>query len=437
MTKTSEMRDLASIQPQTLKEWLQWQEDLQPWDIVLGLDRVQQVAQNLDLGRPAHQVIVVGGTNGKGSSVALLESIYREAGYRVGACFSPHLLNYNERIRLLGKAVEDPRLCQAFRMVEDARNAVPLTYFEFGILATLWCMSQSDLDVAVLEVGMGGRLDAVNMVDADAALLTNVSLDHCEWLGEDIETIGAEKACIMRRDCPAVFADPDIPGSVRDYAQVHGVPMWRRGEDFGATLHSSHWDWHGMGKILSDLPWCGIGGRIQTDNAAGVLAMVELMQTTLPVNESLLRSGLQNAFLPGRYDWRLRQGTECLLDVAHNRSGARSLSMLLAECGKPVFGVLGMLRDKDSASFVQALSEVVGHWDLVDLPPPRGLRAEELSQKICGSGHHEMSVHTSMIEALESACARARELAGMVLITGSFVTVSEAMEIWGRNQGQQ
>ncbi|MGH8443513.1 MAG: bifunctional tetrahydrofolate synthase/dihydrofolate synthase, partial [Nevskiaceae bacterium] len=331
-----------------LEDWLRWQEALHPQSIALGLERVRDVAGRLGLPADGARTITVAGTNGKGSTAALLSEIYLAAGFRVGTYTSPHLLRYNERIAVNGEPAPDAVLTGAFAAVERVRGDTRLTYFEFGTLAALWLFREAGVAVQVLEVGLGGRLDAVNLVDADCAVITAIGLDHVEYLGRDRESIGREKAGILRRGRPAVCSDPQAPASIGEQARAVGAPLWSFGRDFHIQLAADAWNWHGTDVHYKKLPPPALPGAIQYVNAAGALAAVTRLQRKLAVREAAVRAGLVRLHLRGRFE---RHGN-VVLDVAHNVEAARVLADNLRsfDSGGCRF-VIGMLSDKPVEAF--------------------------------------------------------------------------------------
>lgn len=411
----------------SLDDWLRYQESLHPAEIELGLDRVRAVWQRLHAGPPPFFTITVAGTNGKGSSVAMLEAVLRAAGHATGAYTSPHLLRYNERIRLGGEPVGDAELVAAFARVDAARGEVPLTYFEFGTLAALDIFWRQAPAVALLEVGLGGRLDAVNILDPDIALITGIGLDHTDWLGPDREAIGAEKAGILRPARPAVFAGDDMPASIAARAADLGVPLAVAGRDYACRCDASGLIWQGReGARRHPLP--ALPGRHQCANAGGVLAVLEHLPPALRPAAEAIDRGLRAVRLPGRFTRRPGR-PEWILDVAHNPDGMRALAALLKRppgAGRTL-AIVGMLRDKAVAEAMQALSPRVDHWLACSPGGPRALPAAELAQ-VLGGLDRGAPVETCADVAV--AVARARELAGpddRVLICGSFLTVAGAM----------
>jgi dihydrofolate synthase/folylpolyglutamate synthase len=412
----------------TLAHWLHWQETLHPRKIDLGLDRVARVAARMDVMLPARTVITVGGTNGKGSCVAMLETILRSAGFRVGSYTSPHLLRYNERIRIDGRDIDDDSLCTAFQAVDDARGETTLSYFEFGTLAALRLFCTAAPDVALLEVGMGGRLDAVNIVDPDVAMVTSIGIDHVQWLGEDRESIAREKAGIFRRGRPAIVCEPSPPASLLQAARETGASWYGLGEQYGYLQRGEFWDWTGPSGRYAGLPLPALKGSHQLDNAAGVLMALELLRERLPVSAEAIRNGLQGVALPGRCQ-RIPGAVEMFLDVSHNPHGAVRLAEVLGmdPCTGRTHLVLGMLDDKDVGGFVSALSAAVDDWYPAGLENPRGFSADELCQRMRSLLPLDR-IHPC--PDVTAACRQAGENAvpgDRIVICGSFFTVAAAM----------
>ena len=410
----------------TLQDWLSWQETLHPSVIDLGLERVGRVADRLQCRNPAQLVISVAGTNGKGSSVAMLQAILSRAGYRVGCYTSPHLLRYNERLSLCGEDVTDQALCDAFARIDRARGEDTLTYFEFGTLAALYIMSREALDVAVLEVGLGGRLDAVNIVDADAALITSIAIDHTEWLGADRESIAREKAGIMRAACPVVCGDTDPPHSLRAAADSVGAVLRVLGQDFSIVETAAGWHWQGGHSRYRDLPRPALPGAHQLANAGAVLMLLEMLEERLPVTEKSVRAGLKWVQLAGRVQ-RLTGRVEQVLDVSHNAQAALALVdalRVLPLAGK-THAVLGMMRDKDIESFVRALDPQVSCWYPVGLAVERASPVGQLTAKLEPiAGAARVNACQSVADAVELLKDKAKP-GDRVLVCGSFYTVAE------------
>ncbi len=417
-----------SASRRSLADWLVWQEQLNPRAIELGLARSRTVADRLGLLPPACITATIGGTNGKGSSATLAAGIWQAAGYKVGRYLSPHLLRYNERIAIDGVDASDDAICAAFIAIDAARDDLPLTYFEFGTLAALWLFRDAKVDVQVLEVGLGGRLDAVNIVDADAALVTNIGLDHTDWLGPDRETIGFEKAGIYRAGRPAICAESAAPHSLERHAQAIGAHWQCAGADFAAGWAGDGWNWQGRGQgqgvAYANLPLPALPGAMQIDNAAGVLALITALHARLPVERGAIEDGLRGLSLPGRYQ---RIGG-LIVDVAHNREAAAVLAaQLRAEaCEGRTLVVLGMLSDKPAAAVCATLATVAAHFFCAGLPPPRGLREDQLAAIAIASAV-PASAHTTVSAALKAARAAAGPL-DRIVVCGSFLTVAAALE---------
>lgn len=408
----------------TLADWLRWQETLHPKSIELGLARVREAAARLQLPDARIRTLTVAGTNGKGSSATLAAQIYREAGYRTGLYTSPHLLHYRERIAIDGEPVDDAALCRAFAAIESARGDIALTYFEFGTLAALWLFREAGVQVQVLEVGLGGRLDAVNLVDADAALITNIGLDHTDWLGPDRDSIAREKAGVMRRRRPAVFVDDDMPDNIQRCAQDSGAQLQRLGTDYRYVANRSSWDWQGEGGDLPALPMPALAGAMQLRNAAGVIATVRALRHELPVADDAIRAALPRLRLRGRFE---RIGNT-VLDVAHNAEAAQVLADNLRASGDaPVGLVLGMLSDKPVEAVAQALAPLVRRAYCAGLPGPRGLAGTQLAQRVRASG-----IDARAFDDVAAAYAQARREAGgqgAIVVAGSFLTVAAVADM--------
>lgn len=438
------MSQASPGQPTDLAGWLQHLESLHPRGqagIELGLERVRQVSQALGQA-PFCPVITVAGTNGKGSTVAYLESILHRAGYRVGCYTSPHLLHYNERVRLQGVPADDAALCAAFAQVEAARQAVGvfLTYFEFGTLAAWQLFAAAGCEVLVLEVGLGGRLDAVNLYDPDLALVTTVDLDHQDWLGPDRESIGFEKAGIFRAGRPALCGDADPPASLVAHAARLGSPLQLIGRDFGFQkddenrLQWRYWGRRADGSMQRrSLAYPGLRGGVQLKNAALVIAALDTLAGVLPVSMQAIREGLIHTDIPGRFQV-LPGRPAIVLDVGHNPQALGVLAENLGGMGffDKTYAVLGMLADKDVAGSMAALRGRISHWFLADLEGPRGLKAEALAAQVAEA---DPGVSWSCHPDPAAALAAAQELAGendRILAFGSFYTVAGALRALGR-----
>ena len=356
-----------------LDKWLQWQESLHFTAIELGLERCRRVADNMGLLKPAYTVLSVAGTNGKGSSVTLMDQILRSADYKTGRYTSPHLLRYNERICVNGEEVSDDELCESFDRIDRARGDITLTYFEFGTLAALDLFRQHNVDIALLEVGLGGRLDAVNVLDADVALISSIDLDHQQWLGNNRESIGREKAGIFRNKAPAVCSDPNPPQSILDCAEALGTPLSIAGQDYSYTADKDSWTWQSNETTLNDLPRPMQYCDFQLQNAAGVLMVLDKIRHDYPVSEESIRQGLNNFRLSGRMQI-IPGEIQKVLDVAHNRESVKALvdNLKLIPCVGKTHILTGMLNDKDHLEVFKLLNEVADSWSLVTLEQERG-----------------------------------------------------------------
>lgn len=410
----------------SLDEWLAWQETLHPKAIDLGLARVREVAARMGLLEPRHIVISVAGTNGKGSSVALLEAILACAGLRVGTYTSPHLWRYNERIRIDRQPVDDAALVAAFDRIDTARGETSLSYFEFGTLAAFDILQRAGVEVAILEVGLGGRLDAVNVLNADGALVTGIGIDHVEWLGADRESIGREKAGIFRSGRAAVCSDPRPPAALREVARSLGATWYGLGEQFGYARADDTWTWWGPGVTLHDLPLPALPGPFQLQNAAGVLMVLQALGERLPLTVRALHAGLRAAQVPGRFTV-VPGAVETIFDVAHNPHAAAALADALAArpCGGRTLAVCGMLADKDAAGVASALAGQVQCWYLGGLSGERGQSAQALAERMALPST-QRQVYPDMAAAYAAARAAARP-GDRVVVFGSFHTIAELL----------
>ncbi|MBK6595012.1 MAG: bifunctional tetrahydrofolate synthase/dihydrofolate synthase [Burkholderiales bacterium] len=415
--------------PNTLEAWLAHCERLHPTAIDMGLERVRTVAQRMDI-RFDCPVITVAGTNGKGSTCAMLECILGQAGYRTGVFTSPHLVHFEERLRLQGQSVDAMNLVAGFAAVERARTlndeVISLSYFEFSMLAIFEVMVRSNLDVVVLEVGLGGRLDSTNIIDADCAIITSIDLDHMEILGPDRESIGREKAGIMRTGRPVIVSDPVPPQSVLDHALEMGADLWRVGEDFNVSGDKQQWGWAGRGRRYSGLAYPALRGANQLVNAAGVLAALTALRERLPVTAQAVRNGLAFVELPGRFQIIPGQPT-LVLDVAHNPHSVAALAANLDAMGyfPTTHAVFGAMADKDLASMLTKLLPLLDRWYFTDLPLPRAAKATALMaqwQSLNSRKDVQGSTFAEPMQALQAAIAAA-DPADRIVVFGSFLTV--------------
>lgn len=424
---------------QSLDNWLSWQETLHVKEIDLGLDRISIVAQRLDYLTPSFPIITVAGTNGKGSTVAFLESILRSAGYKTGSYTSPHLLRYNERIQINKQEVSDGEIIDAFETIDSARlskpdNPVSLSYFEFGTLAAMHCFINNKVDVAILEVGLGGRLDASNIWDATLAIITNIGIDHIEWLGDNREDIGIEKAGIMRKDIPVVCGDPNPPESIKNEADRIGARLIQLGKDFEYQNKDEHWIWRDETSTLS-LPLPSLPGEFQLNNASTAIAGLKTQAKQFRIENQHIKQGIKTASIVGRLQ-KIQKNPEIIIDVAHNPHAAKQLKQYLENhpvSGK-TYALFSMLRDKDIKQVVSILKKNIDEWHIVALSGNRGLNLNELKTHL-----HELNSkskiisHESVIEAKKSIKNMAK-IEDRVVVFGSFLLVSEYLEISQSNE---
>jgi dihydrofolate synthase/folylpolyglutamate synthase len=435
MTGTDRQLPAAHCQLQTLSEWLDYIERLHPQAIALGLDRVEKVRSTLGLA-PAFPVITVGGTNGKGSVCAMLEAVLYLSGYRVGCYTSPHLLRYNERVRIARAEATDGDLARAFEAVERARGQTQLTYFEFGTLAAMWLFAEMKVEAAVLEVGLGGRLDAVNAFDADCAVVTTVDIDHVDFLGADRESIGREKAGIFRSGRPAVCADPAPPASLTGHAAVLGAQLLQIGVDFGAVPQGKQWQYWGPRGKRGALPYPALRGTCQLGNAAAAITALECLRERLPVAVNDIRAGLLQADNPGRFQV-LPGRPAVILDVAHNPQAARALTASLDSMGRAgrTLAVFAMLKDKDITGVVNAVKSSIAHWFIAGLGGVRGAGAADLERALAGAGVSAVTACDGVAAAYMQACDMAVEN-DRIVVFGSFYTVAAVMQLRASRAGK-
>lgn len=410
----------------SLDDWLAYIQSVHFRSIDMGLERVQAVLARL-VERPAFRVIAVAGTNGKGSCAAMLGSILAAGGHRVGVYTSPHLVRFNERIRIDGRPAVDAELCRAFASVDAARGDIPLTYFEFATLAAVYCYQQAAVDYAVMEVGMGGRLDAVNALSIDASLITNVELDHVQWLGRDREAIGGEKAHIMRPSRTAVFNHGDPPRSVLDYAAEIGTYLLVAGRDYRHQDGGHDWRWLGPRGETWTLEPPAIPGAVQMENASGVLALLSgIPEARIDRNTAV--KGLKNARVRGRCEIVARQPM-VVVDVAHNLSAIETLKghMQANPVAGRTFAVFGMLKDKDPAGVARAMDELVDAWHLAGIDDLRGQHAGELAPSISAIVRAPVHCHADAVEAFERALDQAGD-EDRILVFGSFHIAGDILD---------
>lgn len=460
--------------PKTLQDWLSWQETLHPEEIELGLQRVSDVLYRLlpdcqqatnNTCKLPYTIVTIAGTNGKGSTVAMLESILNEAGYHVGSYTSPHLLHYNERIKINLQSVSDQALCDSFERIDRARDDTSLTYFEFGTLAAIDIFYQQKCEIVILEVGLGGRLDAVNIVDPDITLVTTVDIDHQDWLGSDRETIAIEKAGIYRPDKPAIYGDSDCPQSIYDIVAQQQLDFYQYSVDYQEQLREQQWDWlpDNESKNFSaryNLSLPSLQGEVQLKNAANVIMIVELLKQTWPVSQAEIKRGLLNVQLPGRFQV---VSTEPLviLDVAHNVQATRALVKSLTKATDTLKApqrtgklqvIIGMLQDKDVSEVLTIMAPFVSQWRFIDLHSPRAMSAHDMAALL----KSDVLTMTDETEMLPSSgknihCFANFQLAyddfqkkqlmfnsnETLLVFGSFFTVTDALNYFQSSESDE
>ncbi|HUL66367.1 MAG TPA: bifunctional tetrahydrofolate synthase/dihydrofolate synthase [Burkholderiaceae bacterium] len=414
----------------TLDAWLERIERLHGRPIDLTLERVREVARRLGLVSSC-PTFIVGGTNGKGSTCAMLDAILRAAGYKVGLYTSPHLLTFNERARIDGVLATDAALIEQFEAVEAARGATTLTYFEFTTLAILRLFQQARLDALVLEIGLGGRLDAVNIVDPDCSILTSVDIDHTAYLGPTRESIGFEKAHIFRHGRPAICAEPRPPKTVLDVAQELGADLWLAGRDFSHSGDRQQWAYHGRNLRRASLPYPALRGANQLLNASGALAALEAVSGRLPISQQAVRQGLLTVEIPARFQV-LPGRPAVVLDVAHNPHAAAVLAANLDNMGfyPRTHAVFGMLRDKDVAGVIARIGARVDRWHIGPTPGARGADSEWLASQVravlAEANKPDVVEHATLVDAYAAALGEA-DVDDRIIVFGSFTTVAEVM----------
>lgn len=411
----------------TLEGWLKWQEGLHPQTIDLGLDRVRRVFRALQPDYQKPPTITVAGTNGKGSCVAFLESIYRAQGYRVGTYSSPHILTYNERIKIDGRPVDDELICSAFERIESVRDGISLSYFEFGTLAALDLFSRAKLDIQLLEVGLGGRLDAVNIVDPDIAIITSIGIDHADWLGETRELIGREKAGIFRKQVPAVVSDPEPPESIFEYANEIETPVFVIGRDFNCRKHSKNWDWQAIDRGIENLPEPNLKGEHQYRNASAALMAVTQMAERLPIGIESIKRGIETVELTGRFQL-IEDDVPVLIDVGHNPQAVQTLVDYINDNfpNKRIHAVFAMMRDKDISGVIEIMKPVIYRWYFAPLKGNPRCASESMMRE-CFEQCRITGVDFGF-SGLQDALINAKSKAGkddLLLVFGSFFLVSE------------
>ncbi|MBM4207611.1 MAG: bifunctional tetrahydrofolate synthase/dihydrofolate synthase [Gammaproteobacteria bacterium] len=416
------------VQFNTLKDWLSWQEQSHPLAIDLGIERVARVYRALNPNASRPITITVAGTNGKGSCIAYLEAFCLAQGYRVGAYTSPHILRYNERIKINGAPVGDDLICTAFSRIEQVRSVTSLSYFEFGTLAALDIFSQSDLDVQLLEVGLGGRLDAVNIVDPDAAIISSIGIDHVAWLGETREAIGYEKAGIFRKFVPAIVGDPSPPDTLKKVATDKEARFYAIGQEFGYRKNHNDWSWYYGQQIINDLPEPALQGEHQYRNASAVILATQLLADKLPMSEQSIRTGLKNVRLPGRFQLITEQ-VPVLMDVGHNPEAVQTLVEYLTQHfpNRRIHAIFSMMKDKDIAEVLKIMKPYIHQWFFAPLANIRAATESLMKEIFAQEAIANVSFgYTGFTDAFAAAKQQAAP-GDLVLVFGSFFLVSDCL----------
>ncbi len=418
----------------SLQAWLDWQEQFHPRLIDLGLDRAAQVLTRLHPNYNKPLTIIVGGTNGKGSCVAFLEAIYTAQGYKVGTYTSPHIINYNERIKINGIPVSNTEICAAFSRIDAVRENVSLSYFEFGTLAAIDIFSQANLDIQLLEVGLGGRLDAVNIINADVSVISSICIDHVDWLGGTRDTIGFEKAGIFRNNVPAIIGDPSPPASLNKVAVEKHTRLSCVNKDFAYVINDNDWDWHSSTQEYLQLPLPTLKGQHQFNNAATVLMAVEKMQDYLPISPKAIAMGLSNTQLTGRFQL-IESDIPVLLDVGHNPQAVRMLADYLVRdfANKKIHAVFAIMQDKDISNIIDIMQDLVCDWFLSPLKTPRAVNEIELQELFVQKNMHNIAVGFENFKQAFFAAKNNAQADELILIFGSFFLVSEYLTEFKNN----
>lgn len=413
----------------SVEKWLKWQEGLHTQGIELGLERCSKVAHDMGLLSPKFITVSVAGTNGKGSSVEIIEAILKNSVYKIGCYTSPHLIAYNERIRINGVQVTDQMLCESFNNIDNARKNISLTYFEFGTLAALDIFHRAGINIALFEVGLGGRLDAINCINANISLITSIDLDHTEWLGKDRESIAYEKAGIFRENQYAVCSDLNPPMALFKHAKKVGATLHTIGKDFHYQLLQDNWLWRCNDIEYRNLPWPSQYNMCQVQNAAGALMVLYLLNEQINIDIALIKKGLQSFNISARFQM-IEQERRIILDVAHNIQAAENLMNNLKRLsgqGK-IHLIIGMLKDKDHTGFLSKLINITDYWYTLTISTPRGIKNSVLKKKLLDLGVTvPISEHVSIADAF-SQVETNFQLNDNIVVTGSFISVGEAMK---------
>ena len=412
-----------------VNEWLEWQQTVHPLNIDFKLERILSVYEELDIPKVAKKIITVAGTNGKGSTVSFLESILCKNNLKVGTFTSPHILKYNERIKINGKDIDDESLLNVFELIDEKRGNTTLTYFEFATLSAFYLFSKAELDVAVLEVGLGGRLDATNIIDSDISIITSIGIDHTEFLGDTIDSIALEKAGVMRSFKKCIFAQENPPSVLYKYSKNRSVNLLTHNNDYTVNRYSDSWSIVSKAMEIHDIPNLKMIGDYQYNYAAAsVIALHDILPEALS-NQELLRNALCDTMIPGRFQY-LQHSPDIILDVAHNEDAAKSLATNIKRLDyKTIHVVLGILADKDVYSIVKPFSLLVDHWHIGTISSERGMNAEEIKFRIKSLFKNKFSIETyNSVTAAYNGAINQQDDNTLILVYGSFYTVSEALQ---------
>ena len=413
----------------TVNEWLEWQQTVHPLNIDFKLERILSVYEKLDVAKVAEKIITVAGTNGKGSTVSFLESILCKNNINVGTFTSPHILKYNERIKINGKEIDDESLLNVFELIDQKRGNTTLTYFEFATLSAFYLFSKADLDVVVLEVGLGGRLDATNIIDSDVSIITSIGIDHTEFLGDTIDSIALEKAGVMRPFKKCIFAQENPPSVLYKYSKNKSVNLLTHNNDYTVNRYSDSWSIVSKAIEIHDIPNLKMIGDYQYNYAtASVIALNDILPEALS-DQELLKNALCDTLIPGRFQY-LQHSPDIILDVAHNEDAAKSLATNIKRLGyKNIHVVLGILADKDVYSIVKPFSLLVNHWHIGTISSERGMNAQEIKFRIKSLFKNKFSIETyDTISAAYHRAVNQQDDDTLILVYGSFYTVSEALQ---------
>ena len=414
---------------ETVNEWLDWQQTVHPLNIDFKLERILSVYQKLNISSIAKKVITVAGTNGKGSTVSFLESVLSKMNYNVGTFTSPHILKYNERIKINQKEIDDESLLDVFELIDKKRGSTTLTYFEFATLSAFYLFSKSNLDVAVLEVGLGGRLDATNIIDSDISIITSIGIDHTEFLGSTIDSIALEKAGVMRPFKKSIFAQDKPPAALFQYAKNNSVNLLVHNNDYSVTRNAKTWSIKSKNIAIENIPNLKMIGDYQYNYAAAsTIALAEILPDCI-FDEKQIKKALCNTQISGRFQY-LKKSPDIILDVAHNEDAAKSLARNIKKIGyKKIIAVLGILADKDVYSIVEPFSSLINHWHIGTIDSERGMNSDEIKYRIKSLFKNNLSVSTySSISSAFISAINSQDQDTLILAYGSFYTVSEVLK---------